>query len=495
VIGIRSMAKTTSSEGGVRVQAAKEEIIRMMPNHFIVGSLLSVLLLSTTPSSYATEAGGSKIKERLAAVMKSSRVDPNTFGIHVESLADGRALFSMNENKAFNPASSIKLLIAATSLSQLGPNYRFATKIAQKGNDLCLIGGGDPSLVNETLWILAQEMKRREVAEIKGDLFVDTSLFETSKDLSASFRGDEDRAFTAPISSLSANFNAVTIHAYPTQIGKPPRIEIDPNLDVFDVRNRARTVESAGKRDLGASIEGKTDKAGTKLRIEVNGKVSARQAQTTIYRAVPEPELYTAAILVSLLKKSGGNFNGKIRHEKCPADAQEIFSFESKPLSQVVFDMNKFSNNFIAEMLLHAVGGLDSIREWLKKSGIPAPELKMENASGLSRNTRVSAKTLTDVLRAAASDFSVGPEFITSLGIMGVDGTLRRRLRDSSCQAKVRAKSGQLNDSVSLTGYADSAEWGRVAFSFLFNSENEESFRLQKIEEKLLETIVAPIEQ
>jgi serine-type D-Ala-D-Ala carboxypeptidase/endopeptidase (penicillin-binding protein 4) len=192
-------------------------------------------------------------------------------------------------------------------------------------------------------------------------------------------------------------------------------------------------------------------------------------------------------------RRGGGAIGGKIRTAPCPSGAAILLEFPSKPLSQIVFDLNKFSNNFIAEMLLRAAGsdpkpesGLAQLTAWMAQRGIPAAGTVLDNASGLSRKTRISARTLVSIVRSAANDLTVGPEFLASLGIAGTDGTLHRRFLGTPAERKVRAKSGSLSGAVSLTGVLETEGGEKLAFSTIFNVPSKPNWELQRLEERLI---------
>jgi serine-type D-Ala-D-Ala carboxypeptidase/endopeptidase (penicillin-binding protein 4) len=198
-------------------------------------------------------------------------------------------------------------------------------------------------------------------------------------------------------------------------------------------------------------------------------------------------------IFSTYFQQTGGTFQGKMIQAKCPEAALEILSFPSKPLSQIVFGMNKFSNNFIAEMLLRLIGnspspekGIQTIQERLVKKEILASELRLENASGLSRKNRISANTLATVVRKSVNDLSIGPEFLSSFGINGSEGTLRRRFQDLPQESLVRAKSGSLLGVVSLVGIVKTLYHQEVVFAFIFNVPSKPNWALQQVEENLI---------
>lgn len=444
----------------------------------------SLLAFFVAPA-YAAEGVWTPLLEPL---LKQERLPKGQYGIEVRELQTGKLLFADGAENLLNPASSIKVLTSAAVLSKLGPNYRFKTLVQRAGKDLCLVGRGDPSLVNETMWVLVEETRRKGVQRVR-DLIADDSYFPATRDSLIEFDGDGERAFTAPVGSLSVNFNSLTIYAEPTEIGMPPRISLDPELPVFRVKNHARTAQNAVRGDLAASIQ----PSGNSFLVSITGKVSQKVERVTIYRAVPDPALYATHLFAEHFRRGGGTIDGKVRKGTCPTPADLLLEFSSKPLSQIVFDLNKFSNNFIAEMLLRAFGqeptaqsGLQAIRDWLPAHGIDVKGVKIENASGLSRKTRISPRTVVSIVRAAAIDLTIAPEFLASLGIAGVDGTLHRRFSGTPAETKVRAKSGSLSGVVSLAGVLRTADGEDAAFCTIFNAPSRSNWDLQKLEERLI---------
>ncbi len=440
------------------------------------------------------EAPGKTWKNQLEPVLKKWNLPSDAYAIRLERLDSGKNLFSHQEKQAFNPASTIKLLTAASALSELGPNHRFQTRLFQTQTQACLKGGGDPSLVSERMWLLVREAIRKGFKEIPGDLWLDTSLFPREK-FSRHFQGDRNRAFTAPISSLLVNFNSLTIFVSPTTLGKPASIQLDPHLPWFHIHNRTRTRKKTNRKSVDVSIQ-ETSKG--QMSVDTWGSAGLNRGEITLYRNVPSPADYAGHLFIDLFKKAGGTFQGKILQKNCPAHATEVLEFSSVPLSQIVFGMNKFSNNVIAEMLLRAVGkeptresGLQALRNWLNASNISAPELKLNNASGLSRKNRISAKSLAAIIRTAANDLRIGPEFLSSLGIAGTDGTLRRRLKDFPQANRIRAKSGRLANVVALAGVVDTPKVGKLVYVFFSRPAQKQAWNAQKMEEDLLKAIIA----
>jgi D-alanyl-D-alanine carboxypeptidase/D-alanyl-D-alanine-endopeptidase (penicillin-binding protein 4) len=179
----------------------------------------------------------------------------------------------------------------------------------------------------------------------------------------------------------------------------------------------------------------------------------------------------------------GGTWSGTVREGTVSASARLFHTQESPALADVVRDMNKFSNNVIARQLFLTIGAGTSgpparseaargaIRQWVEAKGIAAPELVMENGSGLSRLERISAASLAGLLQAAWRS-NVMPEFIASMPVAAVDGTMRRRLRKEGVAGNAHVKTGLLSDVRAMAGYVRDSGGRRHIVVMLVNHPN-----------------------
>ena len=164
-----------------------------------------------------------------------------------------------------------------------------------------------------------------------------------------------------------------------------------------------------------------------------------------------------------------------------PEGARSLARHESRPLGALVRDMNKNSNNFMAEMILKTLGaqfvaipgttagGLEMVRAYVSGLGLDPEETALADGSGLSDQTRATAALLARVLARAAGDFEIGPELVSSLPIGGADGTLSDRFAGEEARRRVRAKTGKINGVVSLAGYVANRDGRTFAFVVLAN--------------------------
>lgn len=424
---------------------------------------------------------------------KYPELGQDNVSIQILEASTGKSIYSKNPNLALNPASSLKILVSSAAFDSLGLGHAFKTWVKKSDQSLCLIGGGDPSLVEESLKQLAKITQQflSLSSESFSELIVDESLFPWEKPFDQSFAGDEDRAFTADIGSLSVNFNSVAVRVKPGKLGQAASVLIIPDVPEIKVKNRTITTASGGKKDIGVSIQAAP---GTKeYVVTVFGNVSAKQNYFTLYSSIPsEPAMMAGYIFREELKKNGIHIP-VVSKKTCPKTATDVFSWDSKPLSNIVQDMNIYSNNFIAEMLLRNIGeanhktsGLGKINRFLATINAAAPSTILDNASGLSRHNRISADTLAKTFRASMNSSSFGPEFLASMSINGRTGTMRNRIKDDSV---IRAKSGTLRGVVSLVGRA-TTDTKDYVFSFVFNTSKYSTSELQSLENSVLKSLL-----
>jgi D-alanyl-D-alanine carboxypeptidase/D-alanyl-D-alanine-endopeptidase (penicillin-binding protein 4) len=219
--------------------------------------------------------------------------------------------------------------------------------------------------------------------------------------------------------------------------------------------------------------------------IRVSGRIGARRPLVSRYVNVAHPAMYAGALFKEFLLREGVRVHGQVVPGKRPGSSKRIVTFEGLPLGMIVYWLNKFSNNFMAEQINLTLGavlrgppgtrakGLSVIRRQLLSMGVNEGAFALAEASGLSRANRLSASALTRVLLTASRNFSYMHEFISSLSIGGVDGTLKDSFRDRRTKGLIRAKTGTLRGVNCLAGYAVCRSGRRIAFAALVNSRNE----------------------
>lgn len=464
--------------------------------------ILAALILTTLTirSVHADDLNG-RLQKTVRA--HSSSIAPSNLGLAVYDLDQSRQplIFGMNEQKDFTPASITKIVTAATVLQRLGASYKFQTSLwsvgkienGTLGGDLVLKGGGDSGFVSETMWFLVNELVRTGIKRIEGNLIVDDSDFDPIREDASRDPERVDRAYDAPVGAMSFNWNSINIFVRPTEIGKPPQVNLDPLPDYYAIVNKAKTVAKSGV-DLDVSRTGNT--------VFISGTIGADANEFVAYKNIDDPVDWSGRNLVYFLSQRGIIVTGKVKGGKRPEGARLLAKADSEPVSQHVADMMKFSNNYVAEMLTKNLAaqngtlpasldaGMKLIRETITSLGIDRQNFNLLNPSGLSRQNRIKPADLARVLVRAQHHFPIFAEMLASFPLAGMDGTLKNRMKDTAAKGWVRAKTGNLAGVVGLAGYAGRKDGSVRAFAFIFNGKPDQGDSARRLFDALATQLV-----
>jgi len=426
----------------------------------------------------------------LDKIIKKTGIKKSNIGIAIYDIKNGKMIYSVNEDKLFSIASVNKLLVTAASLKYLGQDFRFKTTVyGQKpdsdGNikkDLCIKGTGDPLFVSENMWYLVNTLKNMGVNSIEGDIILDESLFPAK----SIYEENGDRAYSAKVSALSVNFNSLAVNIVS---GHNPLVSLDPQIP--DLILVDRTEPSRSRTDVEIRRLGKSVVVSGKIN---DGSVGIR----SIYRNIDDPAKYFENVLKLHLAWRGIELKGKVFVNKKPAGLEELFVMDSRRLNDILVEMNKFSNNFIAEQLMRALvykvkGSVDEdalgkiIGKYLEEMKLDPASFEVVNASGFSRMNRSKPGDFVKFLAGVYNDFQIGPEFINSLPISGVDGTIRRSLNNNIVRGKIRAKTGTLSGIRSLSGYFSGPD---TVYSFIIVVNDRDAYEMIDWEGSILEPFI-----
>lgn len=433
------------------------------------------------PASATPQTAVASLDGPVRAVAESRHWAAKDVGIAIVDVQSGRVLAAHNEHQLLNPASNAKLFTAAAALSILHGSYRYQTTLSgtvKNGSlvgSLVLRGQGDPSLSSRDLWQLAVDLRAHGVRRIDGDILVDQRRFDEQFTPPAfEQQPHEWAAFRAPVSPVAVNENTIMLTVRPGS-GDVAAVSFEPPGFV-DVEGTVKVTDGGGDNVI---LE--LTPNGRRLKAKVGGSV-ARDARLVRYtRRVDDPALLAGYVLKNHLDQLGIKVSGDVKTGSL-ANARVLVSHESAPLSVLLHEVGKMSDNFYAEMVFKSLGGeakgrpassaagAKAVFEWADKAGVLDPGSVIVNGSGLFDANRVTASSFAQLLRKAYLDPAISSEFVAQLAIGGVDGTLHRRFREQRKDMIVRAKTGTLEDTVALSGYvlAPSGK-GPVAFSILFN--------------------------
>jgi len=414
------------------------------------------------------------------AVMQSvaaQRLPPAAVSFVVLDPETARPVAGLNLAIPRSPASTVKVLTTYASLDMLGPAYTWRTRALIRGElvngtlqgDLILQGGGDPFMTLERWWSFARALHTKGLRGIHGNIIIDNGNFHIEETDRGAFDGKPNRNYNVLPDALMVNFQNVEFRLLANPATRKVDIIADPlpaNL-VIDNRVRFSTGRCRGpSRRVDFGVDPKDAN-----RVSFIGALSPECAPRSFGRVLMNPPDYAYGTFVSIWRELGGEFDGRMVLGGAPADARPFLAFDSLSLAEIVRLTNKFSSNLMARHLLLTLGmekfgvpgtpqkGAQAIEEWSRQRGLPLTDLDIDNGSGLSRVTHVTVIELASVLNSAYHS-RYAPEFLSSLPLAGLDGTLRSRLRETPAGA-VRLKTGHLDGVSGVAGFV-TANSGRT---------------------------------
>jgi D-alanyl-D-alanine carboxypeptidase/D-alanyl-D-alanine-endopeptidase (penicillin-binding protein 4) len=433
-------------------------------------ALVSSLATAAQPDAYLARLAAAHIPEDAAAVV-------------VRPLDGGELAWSDNERKPMNPASTMKLVTTYSALQLLGPAFTFRTEVYADGpvsNDalrgtLYLRGGGDPKLVVEDLWLLVNRLRGFGIRDIRGDIVLDKTMFDPLSHDPGEFDGEEGRAYNVGPDALLVNFKSIAITFVPDPVAKVARVMIVPEVAGLKAPRTVPAVEGGcgnWRGRLGADLDDPMD-------LHFRGAYPLACGERAIYLGALEHTSYFGAVFRAMWQREGGTWTGKVREGPVAATARLVAAQESPPLSSLIRDINKFSNNVMTQQLFLTMGaaggepgnpvrGATAVRNLLSARGIDVPGLVLENGCGLSRVERISAGGLASVLADAWKSQWMS-ELMTSLPVSGVDGTLKAR---NMPVGAAHMKTGLLEDTRAVAGYVLAASGRRYVVVGIINHPN-----------------------
>jgi len=447
-----------------------------------------VLLITSSPRALADPGLETDLRKVLAKLPHASA----TVGACVIDLGSDRIVFAQNAETGLTPASTMKLFAMTAALTELGPQFAFDTILATDGINLIVIGDGDPGFGDEKLhkgrketiaapferW--ADVVHQRGLSSVPGDLIIDETIFDDQRLHPSWERADLDNWYAAPVGGLNFNDNCLDFVATPAKTpNAPPLVSVRPNTTLARILNAC---QSGGKGT--PSLHHAFDT----FEYTVSGRCGKRAELGSV--SFPDPGLLFADSMRHALSRAGVTVRGPIRRERIRypdgtlPTSLTLLARHHTPLADVLGRAGKDSQNMFAECLLKRAGyawaryqglpdprgswklGSDAVLDILRRAGVDTRNLIVADGSGLSRHNSCTARQLTAML-AWSYRQPFGPVLHDSLATAGVDGSLRKRLKDSD--GRVHAKTGTMRGIRALAGYVDSDAGPRYAFAVLFN--------------------------
>ena len=436
---------------------------------------VALLLLAQAPGAFSAE-----LPPAVTRALQEAGIPLRSVAVVVQGVDADRPLIRHNALQAMNPASAMKLVTTYAALELLGPAYTWKTEaladsLAIKGQlsgNLYLRGSGDPRLALEQFWLLLRQLRVRGVTNIGGDLILDRSAFALPIHNPAEFDNEPLRPYNAGPDALLVNLKSLRLTLTPDAAQNAVGVVAETPSEDLRIENRlALTRDACG--DWRERIKVKvTDES-----IELMGSLSASCGDKALNLSPWPADVQVERLFRALWRELGGSLNGKARDGLTPASARVLAVQESPPLSEVVREINKYSNNVMARQLFltlaaerpaTAEGARRRLKEWLDDQRLKLPALVIDNGSGLSRSERISADGLSQLLLAAWKS-PVMPELISSLPLAGIDGTLKKRLGNSAAAGRAHLKTGYLEGVRAIAGYVLDSNDQRWVVVFLIN--------------------------
>jgi len=398
------------------------------------------------------------------AALARGQVPREAFVALVQEVGRPADRLAWQPEQAFNPASLQKLLTTSAAFDLLGPAWVWTTPVWLQGEvadgvlkgSLVIKGSGDPKLVVERLWLLLRRVQQLGVREIQGDIVLDRSAFVLPPHDPGAFDGERFRPYNVGPDALMINYKSVA-YAFTPQPARGVAL-VAADVPLAGVRTDATVPLLKGpcddwRGDLRADFNDVT-------RVRFTGGYPASCGERVWPVAYGDPASYNERAITGLWREMGGRLTGRVRDGNAPA-TPPTFEVTSEPLAAVVRDINKYSNNVMAQQLFLTLAAVqrgtgspeqarDVLRQWLMDRVADPTGTVVDNGSGLSRDTRLTARLLARVLQSAWGGPAMS-ELMSSLPVSGTDGTMRRTR--NAVTGRAHLKTGSLEGVTGVAGY------------------------------------------
>ncbi len=457
--------------------------------------LALVLLLAALPAARA------ELPEPVARLMAAADIPHDAIGVVV--MRGNTTLLSNMPQAPMQPASTMKLVTTLVGLEQLGPVFRGRTELRTAGEvvkgtlkgDLVLRGGADADFDGEQLERMLQALRNQGIKRIAGKLVIDRQLFNpTRTDVGIPPFDESPEAYYNVIPD-AAMVNKNMLQLDMRSDGGKLQLAMEPALEKVTVASNMTLVDAdCAKWEDGWKLPDVVRERGGKLKVVLNGTFPKNCARTNSINTVDRQD-YLDRLFRRKWREVGGAITGETIEGPTPPESRLLAAHVSRTLPEVVRDINKPSDNALARTVFLSLGSLEpdpvlgsrpiagvatettliradlAVRNWMRSHEIDDTGLVTENGSGLSRLERISAQQMAGLLHAGLRS-NWAPEFQASLPIVAVDGTMRKRLKDSPAAARARLKTGTLRNVVALAGYVPDASGQLCVVAAMINSDN-----------------------
>ncbi len=403
-----------------------------------------------------------------------------------EASGEAGPLLRQQATTPVNPASVMKLVTTFAALDILGPDFTWKTPVLFDGpidakgvlhGNLVIRGAGDPTLVMERLWLLLARVRAQGVRGIDGDILIDRSAFSLPPHDPGAFDGESTRPYNAAPDAFLVNFRSVTMQFVPDASTGLARVVAQPALAGVELPAAVPLAPSGTAcGDWRARLRARLDDP---ARLTLAGNFPAACGEKSWSVAYADPASYAARAVEAMWRGSGGVLTGQVREGSARAGTPVAFTFESPPLAEVIRNINKFSNNVMAQQVFLTLSAQDGqtasfeasravLAHWWRERFGAAGAPVTDNGAGLSRESRVTADGLARMLQAAWRS-ALMPDLAASLPLAGIDGTLKRSRAPAG---SAHLKTGSLRDVSAVAGFVNGVDGRRWVLVAIINQPN-----------------------
>lgn len=435
-----------------------------------------------------------QLPESVSLLLRSANIPEDAMGAIV--LRGNTTVLSHGAERSMQPASTMKLVTTAVGLEQLGPIFRGRTELRTSADvingvlkgDLILRGGADTDFNADVLAHMLQTLRTQGIVKIKGDLILDRQLFQPARPDIGAPPFDESAEFRYNVipDALLLNTNLIDIDMSATE--RQLTLQMQPPLENVTITSDMKLVKgSCAKWEDGWRPPEYRRDAGGKLQVILHGTFPQNCSKSASINVLDRND-YADRLFRATWKRLGGTITGTVREAAStgvpptadPVGTRLLADHVARALPEVLRDINKTSDNTLARTLFLSLGSLQSdgwlgsrpvamaapedtatrarqvIREWFQRHNINDQGMLVDNGSGLSRTGHIAPAQMAGVLQAMQYS-PWAPEFQSSLPIVALDGTMRKRLLNSPAAARARIKTGTLKNVVAIAGYVPDA--------------------------------------
>ena len=461
-------------------------VVRKLVRACGVALAANLVAVAVTPI-YGASFDRNALPKPVLEVLAKHKIPETGLSVFVQDVSQDEPLLSVAAHVPRNPASAIKLLTTLAALETLSPAFTWRTTAAVTGDlkdgilhgDLYIRGRGDPFLVTERFWKFLFELRQTGLRHIAGNVIVDDNYFGVPPGDPGLFDGRPYRPYNVLPTATLLNFGATRFWLVPNVDSGRLDIVTDPPSADMTIDNDVELTSAkctAAAKNLRFRVVSRTNGGHVKF----SGSYSSRCGRYALIRSVADAHSHVLGSFSSIWESLGGSVSGHRQRGSTPANARVVHSYDSPPLAEIIRTINKFSNNVMTRQLLLTLGaekfgppatlakGREAIKRWLSDAGLNFPELFVDNGAGLSRHTRISAGSLGALLVAAFKS-PLMSEFVSSLPVSAVDGTLRKRFKNHPLSRRLHLKTGTIDDVRTMGGYLLTEDGRTLAVVSLHN--------------------------